>query len=254
MIGPTETPYHGAVDDWRLTLRSITDFLEVINRIAQLPEPLTLVDVRYAWGGLRPLTETAGNDTYGASRASETVDHARDGLEGLVTVAGGKYTTSRAFAQHTVDLLGRKLRATLAPSASARTYLDACAIPRLEPHVRAVVAQNPHVDPRTVEFLVRHYGTDAPAVLALADEDPTLAEPLDDDGEILAQVLWAVRHEMAPHLTDVLLRRTGLGTLGRPADDVLAGAARVAAGALGWDGARLDAEVAAVLTGTALPV
>lgn len=254
MIGPTETPYHGAVDDWRLTQRSITDFLDVINRIAHLPQPLTLADVQYAWGGLRPLTETAGADTYGASRASETVDHAHDGLEGLVTVAGGKYTTSRAFAQHTVDLLSRKLRTPVRASASARTYLDACAIPRLEPHVRAMVTQHPDVDPRTVEHLVRHYGTDAPALLALAATDPALADPLDDDGEVLAQVLWAVRHEMAPHLVDVFLRRTGLGTLGRPSDDVLARAAALVAPELGWDDARVDDEVAAVVAATELPV
>ncbi|MCG2802389.1 MAG: hypothetical protein L6311_09870 [Cellulomonas sp.] len=117
-----------------------------------------------------------------------------------------------------------------------------------------MVAQHRHVDPRTVELLVRHYGTDAPALLALAASDPALAEPLDDDGEILAQVLWAVRHEMAPHLTDVFLRRTGLGTLGRPADDVLDRAARLAATELGWEDARVDEEVAAVVAATELPV
>ncbi|MCG2799486.1 MAG: hypothetical protein L6367_13240 [Cellulomonas sp.] len=117
-----------------------------------------------------------------------------------------------------------------------------------------MVAQHPQVDPRTAELLVRHYGTDAPAVLALAATDPALAEPLDEDGEILAQVLWAVRHEMAPHLTDVFLRRTGLGTLGRPSDEVLERAARVAASELGWDAAQVDAEVAAVVEATVVPV
>lgn len=253
MIGPTETPYHGAVDDWRLTRDGVQAFLDHINDVAHPSPALTYDDVLYAWGGLRPLTETESEDTYDASRESEVVDHARDGLDGLVTAAGGKYTTSRAFAARVVDLIGRKMRHPLPRSATARTYLDACAIPRLEEHLHRMLAQHPERDPATVEYLVRHYGTDATAVLELAAADEALAGVLDADGEVLAQVAFAVRHEQAMHLTDVFLRRTGLGTLGRPSDDVLERAARVAGAELGWDSARRDDEAAAVVAATRLP-
>ncbi len=81
------------------------------------------------------------------------------------------------------------------------------------------------------------------AVLDLARQDAQLARSQDADGELLAQVLVAARHESARTLTDVLLRRTGLGTLGHPGDAVLEAVAGVVAPELGWSDARRDAEL-----------
>ena len=245
MIGPTERPYTGAISDWRLTRESVETFLAEINAAGLLPVTIGLADVRHAYGGLRPLTEDAG-DTYTASRGAELIDHARaehGHIDGLISAAGGKYTTSRAFAEHIVGLVASKLDRLLAPSTSAATPLHACHTGPIEEYVASSVARNRDFSPDTVRYLARHHGTEHDAVLDLARAHPDLARPMDADGELLAQVLVAARHESARTLSDVLLRRTGLGTLGHPGAEVLEAASGVMAGELGWDDSRREQEL-----------
>lgn len=256
MIGPTEKPYRGRPSDWRVTRDSVEEFLATINAAGLLPVTLGLDDVQHAYGGLRPLTEDAGGDTYHASRAAEVIDHGtaeHGGIVGLISAAGGKYTTSRAFAQHVVKLAARKLNRPLAPSRTARTALHACGTGPIDPYVAASIARNRDFSPETVRYLARHHGTEHDGLLDMARTHPALGEILDADGELLVQALVAVRHESARTLSDVLLRRTGLGTLGMPADRVVDAVARVVAAELGWDDSRMQAEVSAVVDELTLP-
>ena len=104
-----------------------------------------------------------------------------------------------------------------------------------------------------MSWLALQHGTDHAAVLALADDDPLLRTVVDVDGELLAQVAVACRWEMARTLRDVLLRRTGIGTLGDPGDGVLDAVSRVAARELGWDEPRQEAELADARAALTLP-
>ena len=65
---------------------------------------------------------------------------------------------------------------------------------------------------------------------------------MNAEGEILAQVVFAVRNEMARTLTDILLRRTGIGTLGHPGKEVLQKVTDIAAEELNWDKSRIEQE------------
>ncbi|HYF73499.1 MAG TPA: glycerol-3-phosphate dehydrogenase/oxidase [Nocardioides sp.] len=256
MIGPTEKAYRGAVSDWRLTRESVEEFLTSINAAGLLPVPLGLSDVRHAYGGLRPLTEDVGDDTYQASRAAEVVDHAdadHGGIEGLLTAAGGKYTTSRGFAAHLVGRVARKLGRRLPPSRTAVTRLHGCDTGPIEEHVADGIARHRDFSAETVRYLARHHGTELDAVLDVARGDRRLARTLDADGELLAQAVVAARHESARTLADVLLRRTGLGTLGHPGDRALEAVAEVVAPELGWSDERRDAELAEVSRQLTLP-
>ncbi|WP_121255678.1 glycerol-3-phosphate dehydrogenase/oxidase [Nocardioides ferulae] len=253
LIGPTESPYRGAVHDWRLTRRSIEEFLVTINSAGLLPVTLGYDDVLFAYGGLRPLTEVAGETTYDASRASEHIDHAHDGLGGLITVTGGKYTTSRGFAEHTYRTIARKLGRPPGRSRTARTPLHGCDTGPLRPYLTAASDRHRAFAPETVRYVALHHGTEHDRVLALADQDPALARALDADGELLAQVVAATRWEMARTLRDVLLRRTGIGTLGHPGDEVLEAVARTAAAELGWSDHRTAAELDDARQALALP-
>lgn len=253
LIGPTEKAYRGDVRDWRLTRESIEEFLVAINAAHMLPVQLGYDDVLFAYGGLRPLTEVAGEDTYDASRASEHVDHAADGVQGLITVTGGKYTTSRGFAEATFPTIAGKLGRPTGHGHTADTPLHSCATGPLEPYLASSVARNPAFSRETVRWVAQYYGTDHAALLALAADEPLLRETLDDDGELLAQVVAATRWEMARTLPDIVLRRTGIGTLGDPGDEVLEAVARVAAQELGWDDKRRDAELDETRRALALP-
>ena len=256
MIGPTEKPYRGAVTDWRVTPESVEEFIAAINAAGLLPVTLGLDDVLHAYGGLRPLTEDAGEDTYNASRAAEVVDHARPdhgGIDGLITATGGKYTTSRAFAHQVVQMAAPKIGRPMGRSRTARTWLHGCSTGPIEEYVAASRRRNPDFSDETVRYVARHHGTEHDAVLDLARSTPELATTLDLDGELLAQVVVAARHESARTLSDILMRRTGLGTLGLPSDEVLDTVAAVAGRELGWDDARRDAELEATVTSLTLP-
>jgi glycerol-3-phosphate dehydrogenase len=246
LIGTTDTPYEGHPDDYRVTAREIALLLDEVN--ASFDDlDLTFADIRHAYGGLRPLVRDPGGETetYTASRRFEIRDGAADGLAGLITVEGGKWTTSRALAEKVVDHIRQNSRLAIGRSISAGQYLTHSAIRDMAAFEAQIAAVHPKPAPETIACLGRYYGAVYGDVLALAEADPGLGAPLNADGEILAQVVYAVRCEMAQTLLDIVLRRTGIATLGHPGPEVLEGVAAVAAAELGWDEARRQAELEA---------
>ncbi|MCT8333463.1 glycerol-3-phosphate dehydrogenase/oxidase [Leptospira sp. 85282-16] len=220
MIGPTEKSYFGNVEDWKLTKESITEFIDYINETSHLKEKLTVDDVIFAYGGLRPLVESS-DDTYSASRRSELYDHARDGIQGLITAAGGKYTTSRHFAESIFKRIQKKLDKKSGEAISAKQHLYASQIPNVEIFIQEAKKQNSDFSENTIDYLIRHYGLQYEIILDLARKTKNLAAVLNADGEILAEVVYVIRYEMAKSLSDVFLRRTGLGTLGILSDEIM---------------------------------
>jgi len=65
---------------------------------------------------------------------------------------------------------------------------------------------------------------------------------VSDDGEILAEAVFAVRHEMARRLSDIVLRRTGIATLGNPGEEIMRKVAAIAARELNWDDRKTEEE------------
>jgi glycerol-3-phosphate dehydrogenase len=243
LIGTTDKPYTGDPDEYRVTKTSLLELLEAVNHTFG-EGTLTYADVRHCYGGLRPLVEDQTKETYTSSRRYEIRDNAQDGLDGLISVEGGKFTTSRNLAEHCLELVGKKLDRSLGKSITDKTPLSVCAIPDLAAYLETARRDNADFSAATVDYLSRTYGTEYADVLALARADASLAETLDADGELLAQVTYAIREEMALHLSDILFRRTGIGTLGHPGDDVLRKVAALAARELGWDEARTTRELA----------
>jgi glycerol-3-phosphate dehydrogenase len=190
-------------------------------------------------------------------------DHAADGLENAVTVIGVKYTTGRGVAERAVDLVASKLGRPGLASRTRETPLpgalqDRDAPEALEPARRwlrspadaaalAARGEAPVRRPDVAAHLVESYGTEAEAVLALGGEDPAWLDPVGE-GEpvLLAEIVHAVRHEMACRLSDVVLRRTPLGSARYPGDEPVRRAGEVMARELGWDAGRLAGEIRAV--------
>ena len=155
-----------------------------------LSRPPRREDVLSVYVGIRPLVKAAGSDRGNTSALSrDHTIHIDD--SGLLTIAGGKWTTYRRMAQDAVDhaiTLGR---------------LDdkPCVTQELSLHGYADNAENG--DPLAV------YGSDAGNIRSLAAESPELARPLDPElPPIAAEVVWAVREEMARSVEDILARRT----------------------------------------------
>jgi glycerol-3-phosphate dehydrogenase len=131
LLGTTDTAFTGDPDALGVSERDINEFLALINR--HLPNAGLARDrVEYFYAGLRPLVDDGSGDTYGASRRSEFVDHGKDdGLSGLFSAIGGKWTTSRQLAETVVDGLVEALGPRVRPCMTARTALPA--VPEPDP-------------------------------------------------------------------------------------------------------------------------
>lgn len=253
LIGTTDREYIGDPDAWQMTREKIEAFIGEVNASFGNPELICYQDVLYAYGGLRPLVDDQGQDVHQASRRYEIYDNEKDGLPGLITVEGGKYTTSRRLAENVMNTLVRKRGGRPENGLTARKYLAGCEIRDMEAFLADTKAAYTGFSLATLDTLVRYYGTEFGRVLDLACREPRYAQTLNADGELAAQVVVAVRDEMARTLTDVLIRRTGIGTLGHPGADVLAAAAQIAAEELGWSDERTAQELAAAERALAAP-
>ena len=167
---------------------------------------------------------------------------------GLVRVSGGKYTTYRQMAEETVDAALRVLgeRPSSRPTrTTTRRLIGAADRPELD-RLAADLARDGALDPAVTERLVARHGTRAGDVLALGRELGLLGLLVDGQELLEAEVVWAVRHELALSVDDVLSRRMRLAQV--LPDRGAAIAPRVAAilgSELGWDGARQTRETEA---------
>lgn len=245
LIGTTDKEFLGSPDDWKVTRESIDGLIDEVNVSFSDRIKITHDDVIHTYGGLRPLVETQTEDVYQSSRKYEIFDNSKDGIEGLLTVEGGKYTTSRNLALNVVNQACKKLGIKTVKSETDKNYLAGSEIEDIEAFVKYCIELHDSFDKSQVEYLARIYGTEIEAVMDIAAKDKKLSEKLNADGEILAQVVYAINEEMALTLKDILFRRTGIGTLGHPGKDVLKKVADAAAKILGWDSARKKEEIAA---------
>ena len=155
-----------------------------------LATPIDRGDVLAIFSGLRPLVTGSASSTSKLSREH----HIDASASGLVTIAGGKWTTYRRMAEDALDFASRR---GLLPK-------RACVTRTVRLHGALSVGDNAAERSALVE-----YGTDREAIAGLIAEDATLAAPLDPALPYsLAMVVFAARHEMARTLEDVLSRRT----------------------------------------------
>jgi len=253
LVGTTDREYPGEPDGYRVTRKSIEELLDTVNADFGNGEPIRYEDVLFAYGGLRPLLDAKGDDIHTTTRKYEIHDHTADGLPGLITAEGGKYTTSRNLARNVLSAAERVLGRKTGKCVTDKRRLIGCDIDDMEGFIGRIQKENSDFSPATVEYLGRHYGTDYTRVLERARRDAKLAETVNDDGEILAQAACAIEDEIALTLKDILLRRTGMGTLGRPGDDVIDKVADIAEKALGWTDERRMAEIREAEKAFALP-
>ncbi len=254
LIGTTDKEYIGNPDTYRVTKESIMELLAEVNESFGNGRPIVYEDIIHAYGGLRPLVEDQTKDVYESSRKYEIYDNAVDGLEGLITVEGGKYTTSRNLAENVMKMVSKKLKRKLPPTVTDKEYLAGSEIEDIDLFFAELEKKYADFPERTVEFIGRTYGREADTIFAIACANRKLAAPLNEDGEMLAQVVYAVREEMAKTLGDIVFRRTGLGTLGTPGEKVLKKIAETAARELKWSEARMKKELAAVKDKLTLPM
>ena len=231
-VGTTDTDDHGSLDEPLADGDDIDYLLEALNDALDTSTrgPISRADITGTWAGLRPLVN-ASADHAGATKDLSRRHHVAVSDAGLVTVTGGKLTTYREMAEDTVDALrGLLPRGTMKRRSTRRLRLSGAR--GGSPGRASAPAQEAPPD----AHLARRFGSHADEVRALVAFDASLGEPLVAGLPYLrAEAIYAVRHEMATTLDDVLTRRTRAHLIDRAA--TLAAAADVAAllqGELGW--------------------
>ena len=246
VIGTTDTPWSEDVAKPVATAADIDYVLAHANAV--LERPVTREDVIGVYAGLRPLLQPRLRPGAEASSTKVSREHTVTRIvPGLTAIAGGKLTTYRVMAADAVDHALGEAGAKAHPSATADLPLVGAAGYHDLARRAGDIARERGWTLARVTHLLDRYGDELPALLETIDADPSLGEPLGVEPAFLrAEVAWAVTHEGAAHLEDVLLRRVRLDMERRDhglgaADEVL----EVMAPLLGWDAAAVEAEKAA---------
>ena len=245
IVGTSHDPFRGQAGERFVTRGIVEQFLEKVGQ-AFPGAKLGLSDLSMVHRGLLP---AAGDGSHVSLRKTSVVqDHRRDGLHGLVSVLGVRYTTARDTAQAAVDTVFRVLDKTPPPCRTAETPLEGGGIEDIDRFIhRALEAAGPGVTERTATRLARSYGTSYPALLQRFEAAPSDATELGTGCSVTAgEIRHAVQEEMAVRLSDAVLRRTEAGSAGHPGDDALLAAAEVMAEELDWSQERVDQEIADV--------
>jgi glycerol-3-phosphate dehydrogenase len=240
IIGTTDTAWNLDLAHPAASLTDIDYVLDHVNSV--LETPIGHGDIEGVYAGLRPLLSGESDATSRLSREHAVVETA----PGLITVAGGKYTTYRVMAEDTLDLAGKIHLGGGIPKSTTRTtpILGADGF-HARFNARHRIASNYDVDVSLVERMLWRYGILVDEVLDLASQRPELGKMLPGTTDHLAaEVVYAVTHEGALHLDDVLTRRTRVSIetwdRGRAAAQA---AAPLMAEILGWDDAAIGREL-----------
>jgi glycerol-3-phosphate dehydrogenase len=242
LIGTTDKEYTGNPDNYRVSKESVQELINDLNENYGC-DKIDYNDVIYTYGGLRPLVDDQTEGSYESSRKYEIFDNAKEGLSGLLTIEGGKYTTSRKLACQAMKKVGAKLGRTLKKSTTNRNFLVGCEINDMNQFLISLHNQYKDFSSSTIDYLGMNYGTECHELFRLAMKDKRLAQMVSKDGEILAEVVYAIKNEMALSLTDILFRRTGIGTLGYPGDTVFNSVVSLAREHLFWDEEKTQTEI-----------
>ena len=243
IIGTTDTPWDLDKAHPAASRADIDYVLAHVNAI--LREPLDHDDVQGVYAGLRPLLSGESEPTSKISREHTVVTP----VPGLVMIAGGKLTTYRVMAKDAIDAAAHSLRTTVnltvRDSITERVPLVGADGYETRANQRVLLSRRSGLHVARIDHLLGRHGGLVDDLLALVAGDPRLGDPLDGAEDYLAaEIVYAVTHEGARHLDDILTRRTRISieTFDRGVS-AAPHAARLMAAELGWDDARTADEV-----------
>jgi glycerol-3-phosphate dehydrogenase len=238
LIGTAYRSYEGKPDQFNISEEDIHKFLQEINQVYP-HAALQMKDVAFVYGGMLP----------GASRESRrgdiqleneaTIRTGEDvGSRNVISLVGVKFTTARKVGEQVVNRVFQNLGRIPPPSQTSHTPLHGGTIARFQEFLNQEMGNPPQeLSPKAVRRLVCNYGSSYRAVLQYMPDSG--GRPIHAESEstkiLKAEVRYAVREEMARRLSDVVFRRTELGTAGFPGDGPLEVCADLLSKELGWN-------------------
>ncbi len=246
IVGTTDAASQGLPDRPGAAAEDVDELLVAVNRALAID--LTRDDVLGTYAGLRPLVASDGGGATSRLSREHQIDRRADGV---VRVSGGKYTTYRVMARQAVDTALGRDDARQRPSATANLPLrGALALDELKRLSDRLASEG--LDARAARTLVSRHGSEAEAVVELGRAGGWLGRLSGDADHLEAEVIHAVRSELARSLDDVLARRFRLAAqLPDRGASIAPRVAELMAAELGWDPARQAREVVAYLDSAA---
>lgn len=238
LVGTTDENFTGDLDNVKVNKTEALDFLNLIKEY--YPADIGLSGIKHAYAGIRPLV--VGNKdetTYSVSRKHEIIDHNKtDQISGLYSVIGGKWTTSRALAELTIDRVMKCQGRKCVKSETARTPLIGG---RFEGSYHsalnsALQKNKAALGPEITAHLFSYYGNEYEKILTRIKSQPRSKKIINKlSVHTVAEIEHALEHESAIKLSDFLMRRSSIGNTGIPDIKTVQEIADVMANYHGWN-------------------
>jgi glycerol-3-phosphate dehydrogenase len=243
LIGVNSRIYTGSAYDLTVTETEVSGFLDEINEAYQ-GLGLTMQDVLVVNAGLLPFGENdPDSKDLSFGKRSIVVDHeAVDGIKGLITGMSVRWTMGRQLGHRVIDLAEKKLRGSVSRSRTDRTPVwggDIESVTSVENAIRS--DRSLKLSDSQIVRLAHNYGGKWQEVSTLLAQSGSAC--VTDSDYTLAEVKYAVRHELASTLADLVLRRLDMGSGERPTDSTLQSCAQIMGEELGWTPARRSREL-----------
>ena len=255
----TLTPWHGRAligtwlaDDFATSPDVVPSNSDIEAFIAEANSAfpalkLTRADLTLVHRGVVPATKGSGGRPEILPRP-QIVDHGSQGTAGAMTVVGVKFTTARAVGAKAAATAARALGTASRSTDTDRAILPGAGIADHEAlSIETARAVGLELAPPIIRHITTIYGDRCAAIVRLMAEQTDWRMPLVPGRPTVgAEVIHAIRNESACTLADIVIRRTELGAMGHPGDDMVKALANVAAEELGWDAGQQADEIAAI--------
>jgi len=247
LIGTTNEPFDGDPGKKMVTETDIAGLIQDVNA-AYPAGKLAREDVLAQYGGLYIDEEIHALKGYQGGRKDWIIDHARqDKIEGLISCVCVKYTTARKLAQRTINVIFEKLGYAPSDCRTEQNSVYGGCIEQLDGLLDEAAHHNDVLDEDISRQLVLNYGDRHREICTYSRDYPDWCDRVHQGLPVIrAQIVHAVKEEMAQNLSDVIFRRTGIGTVGYPGESCLRLCAEIIAKELNWTENRMQEELAEV--------
>ena len=247
LVGVWHQFTHGHPDGICVAREELQNYIDEINSsygdLDLCVDDITMINTGHILFGSESAQGSEKEHSF--AKRSLVIDHAKDGVEGIVTVVGARATVARGTAEKTMNLIQRKLGEKVSRSNTEKERIYGGKFESFGALVETIRAQLPSESKHAATAIAHNYGAEFSAVFECAS-DAALQQTIGRSNVIGAEAIHAVRHELAKSLADVVLRRTELGTGGDPGDEAVQETARIVRGEFGWNDEEMRAQVKSV--------
>jgi len=241
LVGTTDLFFDGDLDDITVSEAEIEYLLNELTFFFPT-HGLTKEDILYTYSGVRPLPyEPEAKKASQVTRRHIIYEHTQaHGHQRMLSIIGGKLTTYRNLAEETIDVVQRRLDKPVTESPSRDFPLLGAENVKNWPiyfeQKSRLSANRFRLSLDVARHLVHFYGSQADKVTALTEDHHELAQQIHPHyPDIAAQVIYGIQNEQARSLSDIMLRRTSLGTHAGLGLECLDRVVELAAPLLDWD-------------------